>query len=196
MSPSTTSTQQIVPSGFSPGLLSGGGQAPAPIHDIAGPLPFFPYSIWQVTAFLGILLLIFLVGIWFWRQRTQKKLTPQEQALRDLALLQAKLMEGGDHEFGIQVSSLLRRYLEASFGVAASRQTTEEFLLSLQTHPSFSTEEQDSLSLFLHQSDLLKFAGGAAGEKERIKLLEAASQFIHKGREKEEPNNITPKKET
>lgn len=90
-------------------------------------------------------------------------------------------MVGDDHDFGIRVSTLLRNYLNQVFHLAAPRQTTEEFLKSLQAEERFSPPEQEALSGFLRQSDVLKFAQGVAGAEERLALINAAESFIQKG---------------
>ncbi len=87
-------------------------------------------------------------------------------------------MEGSDHEFGSLVSGLLRGYLGTAFGLAAPRQTTEEFLASLRGHRRFTLAEQQSLETFLTRSDFLKFAHGEATERDRLSLIAAAENFV------------------
>ena len=157
---------------------------PAPLHDIVGPVPFFPYTTSQivVTALIFLLLaggLVFLMG----RRRHKRPLTAQEAMLQALAEMKKELMVGNDHEFGIRVSTLLRNYLNEIFGLAAPRQTTEEFLKSLHGQKCFSPLEQEALSNFLRQSDVLKFAQGIAEAEERMMLIEAAEKFVQKGME-------------
>lgn len=156
--------------------------APAPLHDIVGPFSFFPYTTTQLL-FAALLLGVLGIGIFFgikkWRQ--QKPLTPRQAALQALAKMKAQLMEGSDHEFGITVSGLLREYLGTVFGLAAPRQTTEEFLESLRGSERFNPAEQESLKLFLEKSDLLKFAGGHAAEEDRQALIAAAEHFVQGG---------------
>lgn len=152
---------------------------PAPLHDIVGPFSFFPFTPTQLllgAAILALLVVALFFGIKKWRQ--QKPLTPRQAALQALAAMRNKLMEGSDHEFGILVSGLLRDYLGMVFGLAAPRQTTEEFLASLRSNDRFNSSEQESLKLFLEQSDLLKFAGGHATEEGRQALIAAAEHFV------------------
>ncbi len=111
---------------------------PAPLHDIVGPMSFFPYTPMQVLLASGVLVVLaggILWGIKKWNQKPP--LTPREAALQALAEMRNKLMEGSDHEFGILVSGLLRNYLGTVFGLAAPRQTTEEFLESLRDNSRF-----------------------------------------------------------
>jgi hypothetical protein len=108
-------------------------------------------------------------------------LTRKEAMLQVLAALKKELMVGSDHDFGIRVSTLFRNYLNEAFGLAAPRQTTEEFLKSLHGQERFSQPEQEALSDFLQQSDVLKFAKGVAEQEERLALIEAAEKFVQKG---------------
>lgn len=155
---------------------------PAPIHDIVGPVPFFPYTTSQVIAAVGILFLL-LVGVGYFIRRCCRKrpLTHQEIMLQALADMKKELMIGSDHDFGIRVSTLLRNYLGDVFRLAAPRQTTEEFLKSLHGLERFSLPEQEALRDFLHQSDVLKFAQGIAEAEDRLRLIEAAEKFVQKG---------------
>ncbi|MFI0348268.1 MAG: DUF4381 family protein [Chthoniobacterales bacterium] len=154
---------------------------PAPLHDIVGPLPFFPYTRAEVAIAIALLFLILAAIAWIlWKRNQQPPLTPREAALKALVALRSRLMEGTDHDFGIFVSGLLRCYLSDVFGLAAPRQTTEEFLESLRHNKSFTSPEQESIALFLKHSDLLKFAGGKATETERLALVVAAENFLNR----------------
>lgn len=158
--------------------------SPAPLHDIVGPVPFFPYTATQIfIAAAIVILLLSCLGYLIWRRRRQRPLTRQEAMLQALGEMKRELMVGSDHDFGIRVSTLLRNYLGEVFGLAAPRQTTEEFLKSLQGAQHFSPPEQEALSNFLQHSDVLKFAQGVAEAEERLALIEAAEKFVHKGME-------------
>ncbi len=178
----TTSPTSYFPS--SVGQASSQVPSPAPIHDIVGPVPFFPYTTLQV--FVTVMIVIFLLGglgYLIWRGRRQRPLTRKEAMLQALAEMKKELMVGSDHDFGIRVSTLLRNYLGEVLGLAAPRQTTEEFLKSLQGSQPFSVQEQEALTNFLQYSDVLKFAQGVAEAAERLALIEAAEKFVHKGME-------------
>ena len=82
--------------------------SPAPIHDIVGPLPFFPYTPQQIVLALALLLLLFGgIGWIVWKHFQKPPLTPREVALQALAAMKQDLMVGDDHDFGIRVSNLL-----------------------------------------------------------------------------------------
>ena len=171
---------------------AGAAPTPAPIHDIVGPIPFFSAPLWVIVTIL--LLVAIAVGLfwWFARRQKAKPLTPRESALLELARLRASLGEGTDHDFGVGVSHVLRRFLGEALGLAAPRQTTEEFLGSLRGSLRFVPAEQEALAEFLHQSDYLKYARGEATAEQREALIVAAESFVRSG---EEPRGLeTPRK--
>ncbi len=167
---------------FAPGAgLPGGEATPAPIHDIVGPVPFFSSPLWVIVA---VLLAVALAGgllWWFAGRKKAVKPTPRESALRELAKLRASLSAGSDHDFGVGVSDVLRRFLGEALGLAAPRQTTEEFLESLRGSLRFVPAEQEALAEFLHRSDYLKYARGEAGLEQREALIVAAESFVTSG---------------
>ena len=132
----------------------------------------------MLLALLLLLIVLAVIAGVMWKLQQKPPLGPKEATLEALALMKRELMVGSDHDFGIRLSTLLRNYLNAFFGLAAPRQTTEEFLRSLQGEKRFSVAEQEALSNFLHQADLLKFAQGVFQAEERLALIEAAERFV------------------
>ena len=154
---------------------------PAPIHDIVGPLPFFTGPLWVIAA---VFLAVAVVGgllWWFLGRKKTKHLTPREVALEALLRLRAEVSGGSDHDFGVGVSGVLRRFLGEALGLAAPRQTTEEVLGSLRGSLRFVPAEQEALAEFLHQADRLKYAQGEASVGQRLELITAAESFIGSG---------------
>lgn len=178
-----------------PGMAGGAGAAPTPvpIHDIVGPLPFFPGPLWVIAAVVLAVAVVVVGGVlwWFAGRKKPVRLTPREAALRDLARLRVSLAEGSDHAFGVGVSDVLRRFLGDALGLAAPRQTTEEFLESLRGSPRFIPTEQEALAEFLHRADYLKYAQGEATPEQREALIIAAEAFVRSG-EPETPGTTDP----
>jgi len=170
--------------GLSPGLSFGPGAVgptPAPIHDIVGPIPFFSGPLWVILMVLLAVGLTAALCWWFFGRKKVVSVTPREAALGALARLRGTVSQGSDHEFGVGVSDVLRRFLGEALGLAAPRQTTEEFLVSLQGSLRFVPAEQEALAEFLHQSDYLKYAQGEATSEQRLALIEAAESFVRSG---------------
>lgn len=171
--------------GFAPGAV---GPTPAPIHDIVGPLPFGTLSPLLLAGIL-LLLVALAVGCTFLLRRRVRVQTPQERAMEALGRLRAEVAKGDDHEFGVMVSDVLRRFLGEALGLAAPRQTTEEFLQSLTGSLRFLPAEQEALAGFLGHADRLKYAQGEATPEQRLSLIGAAESFVRGGARPEDPES-------
>ena len=100
--------------GLSPGLSFGPGAVgptPAPIHDIVGPIPFFSGPLWVILVVLLAVVLTAALCWWFFGRKKVVSVTPREAALGALARLRGTVSQGSDHEFGVGVSDVLRRFL-------------------------------------------------------------------------------------
>jgi hypothetical protein len=152
---------------------------PAPIHDIAGPVWFFPYPAWMVVA-AGLAFLA-LVGLLFWftrRKRPAPVLTARERALAALRELRGEASEADPYDFGVRVSDALRTYIRDQHGLDAVTRTSVEFLEVLRNNAAFSNNEKAAISEFLESVDLLKYARQAAGADEIQVLLEIAERVV------------------
>lgn len=175
------------PGSMLPQGMAGGAASPAPIHDIVGPLPFFQGHPWIIAAAVAAVLVVAALLFLVLKRRKAVRVTPRESALFELERLRAKVSEGSDHDFGVGVSDVLRRFLGEALGLAAPRQTTEEFLASLRGSLRFVPGEQESLAEFLSRSDYLKYARGEASREQRLALIDAAESFVKGGGEADAP---------
>ena len=154
---------------------------PVPIHDIVGPVWYFPWPLWMVVcAAIGALVLLGLLAwglnILFTRKRP---LTNKERALAALLGLRGNMLSDVEpYAFGVTVSEALRTYIHAQHGLPSTTKTSLEFLDSIRNDPVFSDNEKSGLAVFLEKTDFLKFARAAAGESERIGLLETAERLV------------------
>ena len=82
------------------------------------------------------------------------------------------------YEFAVQVSDVLRSYIDKKFGISATTATSIEFLNSIRQNPLFSEEEKRALSHFLQTADLLKYARAEAGTEELKQLFNAAEGLV------------------
>jgi hypothetical protein len=152
---------------------------PAPIHDIAGPVWFFPYPAWVVIG--AALAFLALIGLLFWvtrRKRPVPALTPRERALKALEQLRSEAAESDSYGFGIEVSDALRTYIRDQYGLDAVTTTSIEFLEVLRNNPVFTENEKAALSDFLESVDLLKYARQSAAAEEIRSLLEIAERLV------------------
>ena len=82
-------------------------------------------------------------------------------------------------EFSIAVSDVVRSYIERRFDATATHRTTEEFLHDLLdgSHTAL-LRHRGLLSEFLHQCDLVKFAGMSLTLQSMESLHQSARAFV------------------
>ena len=105
---------------------------------------------------------------------------PHEIALEALAALRAKgWIEALKIEpFYVALSGIVRRYLEARFGLRAPERTTEEFIRDAVSSKKLSDAHRDLVAGFLEQSDLVKFARHAPGTADMHNALDSAERLV------------------
>jgi hypothetical protein len=85
--------------------------------------------------------------------------TPREQAERELESLHNAGLERDDiKRFYVELTGIVRRYIEGTTGIQAPDQTTEEFLREIGRGGVFPAAERQRLKDFLEAADLVKFA--------------------------------------
>lgn len=149
--------------------------------DVRDPFPWLRYSV------LALLLLGAAGALYWYRFRytpppppPAPPVPPHQRALDALdAIRRAKLVEQGRYkEYYIQVSDVLRRYMEEQFQVRAPERTTEEFLEDLQHNAVLGLQEQLLLREFLRHCDLVKFARAEPTSEQIGETMETCEKFI------------------
>ena len=155
------------------------------IREIAGPIGFpieIPRYVWVFLALIAL-----ASGIAFFlfkRKKTQSILVPprpaHEVAYEALqALKQKEYLRRKEHKlYYIELSDIVRRYLENRFNLRAPEMTTEEFLNSVKNNKALSYEHKSLLRDFLSHCDLVKFARYEPDEKEADLSFESAKKLI------------------
>ena len=80
--------------------------------------------------------------------------------------------------FCVEVSNIIRDYLEQRFQLHAPDRTTEEFLFELQSSNRLADDHKQLLADFLSACDLVKFAKAEPPEQELRGLHEAGSRLV------------------
>ena len=157
----------------------------AELRPATGPMELTPQGISAGWWILGGVLLV--AGTWmavWWRRRlhaesTVPGLSPGELARLELEQLMAqRLAENDVKAYYVQLTGIVRRFIERSTGVRAPEQTTEEFLREIAGHERFASDEQQRLREFLQAADLVKFAGYRPDPQDVAASLERAQRFI------------------
>ncbi len=137
------------------------------------PLPGSNAWWWAVGAAAALAALTLVV----WRRRRRpvhRVLSPRDLAEEDLdRLAAARWAERDVKRFYLELTGLVRRYIERSTGVRAPEQTTEEFLQEIGRRATFSYEDRLRLKDFLEAADLVKFAAQRPGREDLEESLVA-----------------------
>jgi hypothetical protein len=137
---------------------------------------------WVGVTLLGVA--AFAVLIWgllrLKRHVREARLSPRERAFAELdRLLHRGLIEKGLYkDFYIELTMVVRRYIERTHGIRAPEQTTEEFLAAATRHPRFTPPVLASLRTFLESSDLVKFAGQQATPQLAAGAVDTARGYV------------------
>jgi len=118
---------------------------------------------WIFAALAGIALLFgaFRLLMSLSRRVKEARLSPAERAMVELERLLGKHLpeRGLFKDFYVEITFVVRRYVERTYGIRAPSQTTEEFLQAIKDHPRFTRAVAASLAEFLNAADQIKFAG-------------------------------------
>ena len=148
---------------------------------------FIPY----IAAFLISLLLLLLLASRF-RKKPEEEvvfvappLPPHEQALESLRKLERKRhwQQGRVKQYYIELSEIVRQYIEDGFKLPALESTTDEILEDLRKQDVRGKLRQ-KLSNVLSIADLVKFAKLRPDTNQNTQSLEDVKQFVVKTKQK------------
>jgi hypothetical protein len=182
------------------GPAAGASAASAPtsvaaqdIRDIRGPKPI--KSVWLIPLVALTVLLsgasVYATWTWYrWRQRPRVK-TPSEIALDRLERARALMQPELARDFSIDVSSIVREYIESRFRVMAAHLTTAEFLHdSLASSDQVLAAHRELLADFMASCDLAKFGGWNLSNPTMETMWQGARRFVVASAAEPSPSNI------
>ena len=116
------------------------------------------------AALAGALLLLALAYLVFRKIKLAvrvHRMSPIERALYELDKLIRKGLPGRGFykDFYVELTMVVRRYIERQYGVRAPNLTTDEFLRAAGANAEFTQASVAELKTFLESADLVKFAG-------------------------------------
>jgi hypothetical protein len=160
------------------------------VMDIAGPVsPPPPDITWVIILAVSILIAGAGAAVLIVRLRSRKKelftiatISAHKLAYRQLELLVKEdfISRSEFKLFYINISTILRHYIENRFALHAPEQTTEEFLSDLQKSPLLPEALKSILKSFLHHCDLVKFAKHVPETEDIQKTFDTCRDFILK----------------
>ena len=155
------------------------------LRDIKGPVDF-PVNL-NLFLLVGLVAAVLVLALWIFRRGKKAKPAPAlplksayDTAWEQLEALKAKdlIAQGKIKEYHIEISDIIRHYLENNFKLNAPEMTTEEFLNSLREGARLETGHKDLLREFLGYCDLVKFAKYTPESREIDLVWESACNFI------------------
>jgi len=160
------------------------------MRDIKGPvgLP----SIFNKRILLTALILAAALGVlalYFMKKKKAESEIPQKPAHRiayealEALLKKDYIRQGKIKEYYIEISDIIRHYLENRFKIKAAEMTTEEFLIYARDLAQIAADHRALLREFLICCDLVKFAKYSPTEDEVNLVLDSAKKFIDQTRE-------------
>ena len=158
------------------------------IIPIKGPVEVQSYENLKLVIKIILLILIGCVIFLLWRKRIKEDLLlenlqnnqkPYDAALKKLKRLKKSDISSKQHkkEFFVEISFILREYIENSFFVRALEMTTEEINQNSYILPFDDNEVIDLVSIF-RNADLVKYAKYDIDDDQCIKFLERSIAFV------------------
>ncbi len=119
------------------------------------------------------------------RRVREHRMSPIERAWAELDRLLKKGLPGRGRykDFYVELTQLVRRYIQRQHGLKAPHLTTEEFFEAARLSPSFRKEALDQLFAFMEKADLVKFAGVTATPETADEATQSARDYIKKDNE-------------
>lgn len=138
----------------------------------------------------GMLIVLALAAPFLWRSwmtmRAQaRQRSAYEEARSGLDALLASGLPSPERmdAFYVQLTQIVRSYLEDRFALRSPELTTQEFLTEMGRSPDLARSHQQLLRDFLEQADLVKFAGHRPSEEVVAESVAAAERFLEDTRD-------------
>lgn len=119
------------------------------------------------------------------RRVKEHRMSPIERAWVELDRLLKKGLPGRGRykDFYVELTQLVRRYVQRQHGLKAPHLTTEEFFEVARNTPSFPKGALNELVEFMEKADLVKFAGVTATPETADEATQSARDYIRKDNE-------------
>lgn len=160
------------------------------IRDIIGPKSFADkMRLYVLTALAAFLIAGAFFSFIFWKKKNKEfKLPPVPAhiiAYEALAALEKKdyIRQQQAKIYYIELSDIVRHYLENRFNIRAPEMTTEEFLVKVREDSALSLEHKSLLRDFLTNCDLVKFAKYQPVEPEASLSFSSAKKLVDQTKE-------------
>jgi hypothetical protein len=145
-----------------------------------------PWTAPPVWVWVTLALVVAGVVMWIRRRNAARRAAQgvqaaahaHEDALAELEKARALMSSENSRPYGIEVSGIVRRYIERRFDIVAPRRSTEEFLVEAAASAKLEPVHRQLLAEFLGSCDFLKFARARAELTELEAQHQAAVRFV------------------
>ena len=133
-----------------------------------------------LVGILGILGLIVFVVKYVARRVKEHRMSPIERAWVELDRLLRKGLPGRGRykDFYVELTMVVRRYVQRKYGIKAPHLTTEEFLRELSDSRIAEVSNAAVLRKFLESADMVKFAGVEATPEMADEATDSARGYL------------------
>ena len=138
------------------------------------------------TCALALLAAAALIVVVWWTVKKilqkvrEHRMSPIERAMLELDRLLKKGLPGRGRykDFYVELTMVVRRYIQRRHAVRAPNLTTDEFLRAAAANPAFTREALAELKHFLESADMVKFAGVEATPEMADAATEKAKGYL------------------
>lgn len=157
------------------------------VEDLRMVAPANPWTLVIVVAVIMVISGVAVLLVLYLRRRRKRQrllresaanIPPEQTARERLAAIRHLMDEGQHREFVIEVSRVLRFYIEERFSLRAPHLSTEEFLFEAEDSPLLTEAWKASLGEFLFHCDRVKFALANLEPPRLEALYRTAEHFI------------------
>ena len=135
------------------------------------------HPVWYYAVIAAAVIAIISLLIFLNKKIRTRPLTYWQQARNNLDELE-KAMPLEAEKFYVILSDTIRQYIEKRFSLAATEQTSEEFIQTMRYSSLIDDKQKSSLTNFLNAADLVKFARASTEDQELVRSLTMARHFI------------------
>jgi len=139
-----------------------GGMEADPKKDLP-PLSWKLVGLVSLALLAALALLAGLVAVvrYLARRVKEHRMSPIERAWAELDRLLGKGLPGRGRykDFYVELTMVIRRYVQRKYGIKAPHLTTEEFFAEIAKSNNQTLKQSNNLQAFLESADMVKFAG-------------------------------------
>lgn len=139
----------------------------------------FGLAVAALAALCALIALVVYVLLLLARRVKEHRMSPIERAWAELGRLLEKDLPGKGRfkDFYVELTMVVRRYVQRKYGIKAPHMTTQEFLAECSSAQG-RVGDTGALKRFLESADMVKFAGVEATSDMALNATSAARQYL------------------